>query len=213
MRFNAFSTKHMHTNNRLCELGWAKNTHRSTLMSIKTGLSFLIFPAVCCWNNKRWFKKVNVSSADLRLNLITKVNPKGTLPHTYLRYTHTNTHFQLLVPSTFVTKSSRGCEGMPVCPKPLTSRSIAATHKNRLKWTTSYGSKSVQPEGRRRWRRNDRGEKTGEEALCLAGEAWDSEWQENTGTVGRAVGRSQLFLCVCKGLSGHSSTRSKHRTA
>lgn len=99
---------------------------------------------------------------------------------------------------------------MPVCPKPLTSRSIAATHKKRLKWTTSYGSKSVQPEGRRSWGQNDRGEKTGEEALCLAGEAWDSEWQENTETVGRAVGRSQLFLCVCKGLSGHSSTRPRN---
>lgn len=34
----------------------------------------------------------------------------------------------------------------------------------------------------------ERGEIRGEGALCLAGEAWDAEWQENTETVGRAVG-------------------------
>ena len=31
-------------------------------------------------------------------------------------------------------------------------------------------------------------EQEAEQALCLAGEAWDGEWQENTETVGRPVG-------------------------
>lgn len=48
--------------------------------------------------------------------------------------------------------------------------------------------------------RTERGEITGEGVLCLAMEAWDGEWQENTETVGRAVGRSQLSLCVCNSL-------------
>lgn len=37
-------------------------------------------------------------------------------------------------------------------------------------------------------REREKGEIRGEGALCLAGEAWDAEWQENTETVGRAVG-------------------------
>lgn len=89
---------------------------------------------------------------------------------------------------------------------PLTFRFIAAKHKNKTgpKWTTSYGWKRHKastltwPEGRRRWTERERGGITGKGALCLAGEAWDGEWQENTETVGRAVGRSQLSLCVCK---------------
>lgn len=54
-----------------------------------------------------------------------------------------------------------------------------------------------------------RPERYKEKEPCVWLEAWDSEWQENTETVGRAVGRSQLSLCVC--LSGHSSTRPRHR--
>lgn len=91
MSFNAFITKHTHTHIQAidCELG-------STSRTIKMALSFLIFPAVCNWNNIRWFKTWLIFWS-LRLNLISTLNPRGTLLHIYLKHhppnTHTDTQF------------------------------------------------------------------------------------------------------------------------
>lgn len=180
-------------------MSWDRHKHTGKPGSKKPFWSFLLY------EQQRAIQ--NVSSADPRLNLITTVNPKGTIPHIYIfETTHTDADTQIHLHLLNQTACNKALHGLwrNASPEyghrpdrtcsPLTFRSLSTN------WTTRYGSESHKAsnltwcEGRRMWGETERGEIPGEQVQCLAGEAWDGKWQANT----ELVGRSQISLCVWK---------------